>query len=308
MEKLDFIGDIHGHAGALAALLAKLGYRMEAGVYAHPDRRVIFLGDYIDRGPEQRRVLDIVRPMVEARRAIALMGNHELNAICYATQIGGVYIRRHNSGNERQHAAFLNEFRFGGDDHRDAIGWFKSLPVLIDAPGFAAIHACWCKTSLDALAPLISENGALLPSAYEKFAAAGSPTYVQIERILKGPEHALPPALHFHDKDGHPRKHARIRWWTHDYAPSCERLEFGGARLDAAQLVALDGVRCEQMFPLPGKPTFFGHYWLRGKPAPLTDETACLDYSVAKGGMLVSYRWNGEKRLSERNFVSVPAQ
>jgi hypothetical protein len=308
MEKLDFIGDIHGHAGALAALLAKLGYRREAGVYSHPDRRAVFLGDYIDRGPEQRRTLNIVRPMVEAGRAIALMGNHEFNGICYASKVGGAYIRPHNSKNERQHAAFLNEFRFGGDDHRDAIEWFKSLPVLIDAPGFAAVHACWCRDSINALVPLMSANGVLLPSAYEEFAAAGSPTYVQIERILKGPEHALPPELHFHDKDGHRRQHARIRWWTHANAPSRERLEFGGAHLHAAQLAAIEGVRCEQPFPLPGKLIFFGHYWFRGKPAPLTGRTACLDYSVAKGGKLVCYRWDGEKRLDPLKFLSVPAQ
>jgi len=48
----DLIGDIHGYACELEALLDKLGYRDSNGVFAHPNRRAIFLGDFIDRGPE----------------------------------------------------------------------------------------------------------------------------------------------------------------------------------------------------------------------------------------------------------------
>jgi hypothetical protein len=42
----DVVGDVHGHAGALTALLEKLGYRERAGVYRHPDRTAVFLGDF----------------------------------------------------------------------------------------------------------------------------------------------------------------------------------------------------------------------------------------------------------------------
>lgn len=48
----DFIGDIHGHADKLVALLQKLGYTKINGSYAHPERKVLFVGDYIDRGPK----------------------------------------------------------------------------------------------------------------------------------------------------------------------------------------------------------------------------------------------------------------
>ncbi len=49
----DIIGDIHGHADALKALLSDLGYRERDGTWRRPDRQAIFLGDFIDRGPEQ---------------------------------------------------------------------------------------------------------------------------------------------------------------------------------------------------------------------------------------------------------------
>ena len=46
-----------------------------------------------------------------------------------------------------------------------------------------------------------------------------------------------------------------------------------------------------------GKPVFVGHYWLTGTPERLSNKVACVDYSVAKGGKLVAYRWDGELEL-----------
>ena len=85
MPQIDVIGDIHGHSDALVALLRGMGYREQNGVWGHPERRALFVGDFIDRGPSQVRVLEIVRGMVEAGTADAVMGNHEYNAVCYAT-------------------------------------------------------------------------------------------------------------------------------------------------------------------------------------------------------------------------------
>ncbi len=85
--RYDFIGDIHGYAGLLEQILFKLGYQTEGESYVvhEEDCKVVFLGDYIDRGPQNRRVIEIARSMTEKGRAIALMGNHEFNAICYHT-------------------------------------------------------------------------------------------------------------------------------------------------------------------------------------------------------------------------------
>ena len=77
---IDLIGDIHGHADKLEELLLKLGYAKNNGAYSHPHRKVLFVGDYIDRGPKIRETLEIVKSMVDSENAIALMGNHEYNA------------------------------------------------------------------------------------------------------------------------------------------------------------------------------------------------------------------------------------
>ena len=78
----DLIGDIHGHAGALVELLEHLGYQHSDSGYCHPARKVIFLGDFIDRGEhlaQHKELLTIVMPMVQNGHALAVMGNHEFN-------------------------------------------------------------------------------------------------------------------------------------------------------------------------------------------------------------------------------------
>ena len=79
----DLIGDIHGYADELTNLLEQLGYEFTGGSYRHPSRKVIFLGDFIDRGPKIRQVLEIVRPMVEGGHALSVLGTHHARVICF---------------------------------------------------------------------------------------------------------------------------------------------------------------------------------------------------------------------------------
>jgi hypothetical protein len=52
-------------------------------------------------------------------------------------------------------------------------------------------------------------------------------------------------------------------------------------------------------------PVLFGHYWLQGEPI-LTDRCRlCLGYSVAKGGHLAAYQWDGEAELDPSKLVYV---
>ena len=127
----DLIGDIHGYSEPLVELLEKLGYKSTGGVYRHPNRQAVFLGDFIDRGPSQREVISIVRPMVDDGAALAVMGNHEFNAIAYSTadpDNPGNYLRPHCAKNHKQHRAFLQAYE-GTDDHLELITWFRSLPL-----------------------------------------------------------------------------------------------------------------------------------------------------------------------------------
>jgi hypothetical protein len=169
MNPFDVIGDIHGEFDKLIELLGHLGYQDKAGAYRHPDRTAIFVGDLIDRGPKQLATVDLVRGMAEAGTAQCIMGNHEFNAIAWATpdpDKPGDFLRPHGKpGNQ------------------------KLIPDL----------------------PLPAE------------------------------------------------------WKGHRYS---------------------------------GPPVLFGHYWFTGPVKVISRQFACLDCSVAKGGPVVAYRWDGENELS----------
>jgi hypothetical protein len=70
-RQFDIIGDIHGHANELRQLLESLGYAMHGGGYRHTDRKVVFVGDFVDRGPAIVEVIEIARAMVDAGDALA---------------------------------------------------------------------------------------------------------------------------------------------------------------------------------------------------------------------------------------------
>lgn len=74
----DVIGDVHGCHSELMRLLDKLGYDSAAEPVTHPQgRRVVFLGDLVDRGPGVAEVLDVAMSMVAAGSALCILGNHE---------------------------------------------------------------------------------------------------------------------------------------------------------------------------------------------------------------------------------------
>ncbi|MEK6477097.1 polynucleotide kinase-phosphatase [Catalinimonas sp. 4WD22] len=84
----DIIGDIHGCYEELVALLVKLGYALKEvqdngsnfclEVSPPEGRKVIFLGDLVDRGPASPAVLKLVMSMVRAGVAYCVPGNHDM--------------------------------------------------------------------------------------------------------------------------------------------------------------------------------------------------------------------------------------
>lgn len=107
----DIIGDIHGQAGKMKALLKKLGYRIKDGAYRNPEGRMaIFLGDLVDRGPGQVEAINIVRNMIEAGSGLSIMGNHEWNAIRFVARTSnGNLVKERDPRKTKEHAAFLEQ-------------------------------------------------------------------------------------------------------------------------------------------------------------------------------------------------------
>jgi protein phosphatase len=91
----DVIGDVHGCAAELVELLDRLGYAVstddgEVTVTPPAGRRAVFVGDYVDRGPDTPGVLRLVMAMERAGSAICLPGNHDVKLV---RKLGGRDVR-----------------------------------------------------------------------------------------------------------------------------------------------------------------------------------------------------------------------
>lgn len=302
------IGDIHGDADKLEALLGKLGYRHRSGAWRHPVRTAVLVGDLIDRGPGQIRTLELVRDMVDAGSARAVMGNHELNAIAWATPNpadDGTYLRpRHGAKgqkNAHQHAAFLSEVDADSATHREWTNWFLELPLWIEQPGYRVIHACWSGDRADKLRPRLRDGFRLTADLLADAHRKSDETFEAVDVLLKGMEVRLPAGVTFADKEGHVRDAIRTRWWQ----PELDT--FRAAYIGPPGVEIPDEpLPSHHRIPEPDRPTFIGHYWF--DPAwplePAAPRVACVDFSAAKGGPLVAYRFDGEDVLSAANFVA----
>lgn len=302
-EGYDLIGDIHGHADELIKLLEHLGYQPTSTGYQHPQRKVIFLGDFIDRGEHLRqhqKLLEVVMTMVSNGHALAVMGNHEFNALAFHTRHKGEPLRPHTIKNIDQHQAFLNEFDDQPELKQQILDFFSSLPLWLELEGLRVIHACWDNQHIEWLTANADQQR-LTPKLLVEASTEGTAAYHAIETLLKGVEVELPDGVQFNDKDGHPRTAVRVQWWDSQATRLGQvALPFGVDIGDAANLAIPDHV--PSYYP-DQPPCFIGHYWLHGTPEPLTTNVACLDYSIAKDGKLVAYRWNGEQILSADNFT-----
>lgn len=301
MSHFDFIGDIHGYASKLEALLSKLGYEKKRGVHRHPERKAIFVGDYIDRGPEIEQTIGIVRKMVDAGTAIALCGNHEYNAICFNIKGPNGYLRPHSIKNIVQHAATLHQFHGRQSQYDDAIHWFKTLPLFYETREFRAVHAAWDAPSIAYLSQRLN-NGTLSDDLFGESTEQSSRLHQAVEITCKGKEIKLPRGVSFTDKDGTERHEIRVKWWINPQGKTFKEMSV----VEGLHMVdkPYEGETFDP-YPENAKPVFFGHYWLNGEPNLYRDNVCCLDFSVAKNGYLVAYRFDREKELTNQHFVFV---
>jgi len=139
----DLIGDVHGCAQELTALLRRLGYRRPSSrrAFRHSrGRRAIFLGDLVDRGPRVVEAARLVMRMVEEGSALCVPGNHEaaltrlLDGEAVRRSPGIVLsLRQFEALPSSRRRRFLEEFR----------AFVSSLPahLVLDRGRLAVAHA-----------------------------------------------------------------------------------------------------------------------------------------------------------------------
>ena len=173
------VGDIHGRADLLDRMLRLIAAQPQAA-----QARLIFAGDYIDRGPSADKVLALLRELTQCGKAICLMGNHErmlldvldhpevsgkrwlLNGgdatlASFATRSGRAGRLPGETEAERM-AALAAQIRAGLSDGTEA--WLRTLPLWWRDQGLAVVHA-----GADPMLPIEDQAEASLLWGHRRF-------------------------------------------------------------------------------------------------------------------------------------------
>lgn len=136
---LDIVGAIHGELDALLELLDNLGYSYSNG---HPQkRRLVFVGDFCDRGPNSPAVLNLVQELVQAGHATAVLGNHEINLMRGEAKDGSGWF--FDTRLEQDRDKYEPFYRPTTQQRHEILAFLTTLPIGLERPDLRVIHATW---------------------------------------------------------------------------------------------------------------------------------------------------------------------
>jgi hypothetical protein len=140
---LDVVGDVHGELDALLALMAQLGYDPDGG---HPQgRHLVFVGDLCDRGPDSPGVIALVKRLVDAGRAVATLGNHEINLLRADRKDGNDWFWSEFTPRDAKYEPRVHL----PPDQRDAVvAFLRTLPLALERADLRVVHAAWDLASI----------------------------------------------------------------------------------------------------------------------------------------------------------------
>lgn len=278
--------------------------RLDRSLRAAGNHPVPFLGDLIDAHDHQDHVDDLAvlhkaRGLIESGRATGILGNHEMNAIRFHRfSPDGKALREHSRENTAQHRSFIAAFGTATPEALDWTGWMlAALPLWQDAGGLRLVHAFWSDALIDTVRAC-RPDGYLKPEDIPEIAARQTPFAQAVDRMLTGPEIALPEGHGFFDRKGKERHNLRMRVWRRptDWADAALSAP-AGLPLPEGYPAGLDSL----LYPQDAPPVLVGHYKMTGSPAFDAPRGGLIDYPEAPCVSL----WDGEADLSAANLHRV---
>ncbi|MCT4648002.1 MAG: metallophosphoesterase [Carboxylicivirga sp.] len=301
----DIIGDVHGHHIELQKLLIKLGYSLINGTWTHAYRMAIFVGDFINRGPNSRGVLNTIRDMVYAGTALAILGNHEMNAILYFTKDDdGQPLRIPGNNNSKLLYKLAREYQGNSEALQKDIKWLRTLPFFLKLNGIRIVHAYWNDEHIAKLQHLHTD-GKLKRSTLKSLLRPESNLRKAFFETIKGIEFTMPGDLLIKDADNVKRNNFRVKWWTKPKGKTFKKLSYGNKFELPDYTIPLEIIGDYKIYSKSEPMVFIGHYCMGRGPMIPTKNVCCVDACITGSGRLAAYCYSGEDELDENNFVIV---
>lgn len=299
----DIIGDVHGEADKLKNLLTQMGYIPQNNIYSHPERKAIFVGDFINRGPKIRETIRLIRGMVESGNAYAILGNHEINAIYYSLlDKQGKHLSKRWSRLRLDLSKTLGEFSGRQDEWKDHIKWMRRLPLFLEFDGIRVVHACWQDENIRILKESFTETK-LKKSQLKQIGKNHTELARAFWETCKGIDFQLPKDLLVYDDHGTPHRSFRSKWWCDPKGMTFSELSFESRFNLPEYTIPEEIIPTRTSYSKNSPIVFFGHYCMKNGNNIIEPNVCCLDSCVSRRGKLTAYQWNGEKKLKKENLL-----
>lgn len=143
---VDVVGDVHGEIDALKTLVANLGYDKDGN---HPEgRKLVFVGDLVDRGPDSPAVIKFVKHLIDQGNAQAILGNHELNLLQLKAKDGAGWYFSERFEKDVKYKPFNVVSK---EDEKFIYDFLANLPLALEREDLRIVHATWDNEKINAI-------------------------------------------------------------------------------------------------------------------------------------------------------------
>ena len=279
-QKIDLIGDIHGHYLELRLMLEKFGYSFQGLNLAHPEnRKLAFVGDFINRGPQSVEVLKLVKSLQESGEAFVVLGNHEFKLV--------------------QNLVAGNSIP---DEFIPFIAWLRTLPLFLELETLRIVHAAWHFSSIKILEQALVADDLFIKETLEKESMYKRAS----QSILSGIKTTIPKDLKLVDRFAIPRTKGRLKWWLDLRGKPYSECFFSPMFPEISDRGPIETeVSMLEPYTQQEKPVFIGHYCLPPNIPKIFGQVVCLDGCVTCDKRLWGYRYEGEHIPETSNLIQV---
>lgn len=264
---LDIVGDVHGEFAAFQSLLHRLGYR-DDGFHPH-GRRLVFVGDLCDRGPDSPAMLAWFKQAYERGWAWMVLGNHKLNILADDPKDGSGWFFDVRAEKDAHYAPWhcVEE-----KEKTELRAWLAEQPLLLEREDLRIVHAAWLPSQIERLEEAKGES---LTAQYRRFdaelkhrlqAASWYSDYLYEQAHYapqaENPDHAPPPMPATARYELERSRLHPIRALTSGVERLADKPFYAGGRWRGTTRCAWwDDYRDDT-------PVVIGHYWRSWQPSP----------------------------------------